>query len=494
MTTTSPLRILVAGDRDDTRLTACWMLERAFDPVEVLQATSLGEATESCGGDRVDCILIDAQASDFEDVLKAVLTAAGPGLVPVVVLLGKGDEAARATAQQLGVIDWLRKDQISPAVVGLTVRRAIDVASLRLMLAEQGRELEWLRKSEVDARKEAAAKEEELLTIGSYRVRNSDVMPVSAGVETESVKVVKEVAVALAAPPVVTEVIAPPREQPPRELATPRELPDPPPRELLVAPRLVTGGFGIPTAEDDELATRIQKDLMPAGAPYLDGFDVAGLTLPAASTGGDYYDYLPVGDDLLTIAIGECSGHGLGPAMIVASLRAYLRVLTANSMNLSDIVSKTNTLITEDVGDEEFLVTLMLVQIDQLTKSMRYCSAGHQGFLLTRDGEVQVLRSTGMAMGLQVETVISEAEDIRLRTGDAVLLATDGLQKMVSRHGEKFGTERMIELIRKNRDLPARMIIDYLKKACRDFADPKGRAEDVTLVLVKCDGSDRFSG
>lgn len=162
-------------------------------------------------------------------------------------------------------------------------------------------------------------------------------------------------------------------------------------------------------------------------------------------------------------------------------------------MNLSDIVSQANTLITEDIADEEFLVTLMLVQIDQLTKSMRYCSAGHQGFLLTRDGEVQVLRSTGMAMGLQAETVIPEAEDIRLRIGDAVLLATDGLQKMVSRHGEKFGTQRMVELIQKNRELPARIIIDYLKKACYDFADPKTQADDVTLVLVKCDGSDRFT-
>lgn len=232
---------------------------------------------------------------------------------------------------------------------------------------------------------------------------------------------------------------------------------------------------------------------MPAGAPYLDGFDVAGLTISAAATGGDYYDYLPVGDDLLTITIGECSGRGLAPAMLVSSLRAYLRVLAANSMNLSDIVNQANTLITQDIGDEEFLVTLMLVQIDQLTKSMRYCSAGHQGFLLKRDGEVEVLSSTGMAMGLQTETIIPEADDVRLRIGDAVLLATDGLQKMVSRRGEKFGTDRMVELIRKNRELPARMIIDYLKKACYDFADPKSQSDDVTLVLVKCDGSDRFS-
>ena len=470
MTNSTPLRILVVADQDDTRLTACWMLERAFDPVEVLQATSPDEAVESCEG--VDCILVDGQTSDFGEAVKGVLTAGGGGLVPVVVLLGKGDEAARATAHQLGVIDWLRKDQVSPAVVGLTVRRAIDVAALRLMLAEQGRELERLRATEADARLMAAASPGS----ATYQVPEPtpNAMPVAASVETA---ITDEADAATAA------TVASPRESISDE---------PPQRELLVAPKFVAGGFEGQSVADEELAHRIQKDLMPVGAPYLDGFDVAGLTLAAAATGGDYYDYLPVGDDLLTISIGECSGRGLAPAMLVASLRAYLRVLAKNSMDLSDIVSVANSFITEDVGDEEFLVTLMLVQIDQLTKSMRYCSAGHQGYLLKRDGEVEVLRSTGMAMGLQAETIIPESQDIRLRIGDSVLLVTDGLQKMISRRGEKFGTDRMIELVRKNRELPARMIIDYLKKACHDFADPKVQADDVTLVLVKYDGSDRF--
>ena len=232
------------------------------------------------------------------------------------------------------------------------------------------------------------------------------------------------------------------------------------PEEQLVAPKLVTNGFESQSAADEELAHRILKDLMPPGAPYLEGFDVAGLSIPAAATGGDYYDFLLVGDDLLSITIGECSGQGLGPAMMMASLRAYLRVLAQSSIDLSTIVSQANTYITEDVGDEEFLVTLMLVQIDQLTRTMRYCSAGHQGHLLKRDGEFKVLHSTGMPMGLQPETVIPEAEDVRLRTGDAVLLMTDGLQKMVSPFGEEFGTDRMLDIVQKNRKLPARMIVE----------------------------------
>lgn len=466
MTNTTPLRMLVVADQADTRSTVCWMIERAYDPVNLVQAGSAKEAAAGCSGELIDCILIDAATSEFETTLRTLLEAISPALVPVVVLLGKGDDAARTVAQELGVIDWLRKDQFSPAILGLTVRRAIDVASLRLMLAEQGRELERLRESE-------AAAKQQIFAAGSVRsaehyqapMPTSESQHVPADVEAEQ----GAGAVAARAGSTATRS-----------------------GELLVAPKLVTSGVGGQNVEDEELAQRVQKDLMPPGAPYLDGFDVAGLSIPAAATGGDYYDYLPVGDDLLSITIGECSGQGLGPAMMMASMRAYLRVLAVNSMDLSEVVSRANTYMTEDVGDEEFLVTLMLVQIDQLTKSLRYCSAGHQGHLLKRDGEVEVLPSTGMPMGLQPETVIPEAEQIRLRTGDAVLLTTDGLQKMVSPTGERFGTARMLDLIKEHRELPARMIIEYLRKACGDFGDPDGQSDDITIVLVKCDPADPF--
>ena len=207
---------------------------------------------------------------------------------------------------------------------------------------------------------------------------------------------------------------------------------------------------------------------------------------------GDHYDYLPVGDDLLSIAIGECSGQGLAPAMMMASLRAYLRVLASNSMDLSDIVSKANSYITEDIGDEEFLVTLMLMQIDQITRSLSFCSAGHQAHLLRRNGDVEVLHSTGMPMGLQHETVILESDKYRLRIGDAVLLTTDGVQKVTSPSGERFGTDRMLELVKEHHDLPARMVVDYLKKACGEFAGSVAQSDDITIVLVKCDESTRL--
>ncbi len=209
------------------------------------------------------------------------------------------------------------------------------------------------------------------------------------------------------------------------------------------------------------------------------------MSVPADTTGGDYYDYLPTADGLLTITIGECSGHGLAPAMFMASLRAYLRVLVTSAIDASDVVSRANTLMTEDIGEKEFLVTLMLVQVDQLTRSVQYSSAGHQGHLIKRDGSSEVLPSTGMPMGLRTETVIPDGTTWKLHPGDLLLLTTDGVQKMTSASGEKFGTERMLNVVLENRELPARIIANYLRNACVEFADPQPQRDDMTIVIVK---------
>ena len=239
------------------------------------------------------------------------------------------------------------------------------------------------------------------------------------------------------------------------------------------------------SVEDEELASRVQKDLMPPGSPLMEGYEVAGLSISADSTGGDYYDYLPLSEDLLTVSIGECSGRGLAPVILMSSLRAYLRVLSRRSQDVSEVVSEANTLITDDIGDEEFLVTLLLVHIDSMTKSLRYCSAGLQAHIIDSSGNATVLPSTGMPLGLRRETVIPPGETQRLRSGDLVLLATDGAQKVASPTGELFGLDRLLDIVIQNRDLPPRMIVTFLKKACQEFAGDGGPSDDITIVIVK---------
>ena len=188
------------------------------------------------------------------------------------------------------------------------------------------------------------------------------------------------------------------------------------------------------------------------------------------------------------MSIGECSGRGLAPVILMSSLRAYLRVLASRSQDVSEIVSEVNSLITDDSGDEEFLVTLLLVQIDVATKTLQYCSAGLQAHLIDRNGRVTELPSTGMPLGLRRETVIPPGEPQKLHTGDLLLLTTDGAQKVASPSGELFGRQSVLDVVSQNRDLPPRMIVNFLKKACREFAGGTAPSDDITVVIVKASG------
>ena len=470
MITPAPLRILVVDDRDENRQVLRWMLREALSSPEILEAPTAEEATRLLESERVDCVVLDAESDHFETLRQSFASRRQETHLPLVVLArGEVSSGTRLTSEEPSE-QIIRRETLSAQTFGLTVRSAIEIASLQLMLDEQGRELDRLRESSDDLQRQ--------LDDARQQVADVEASAVSEVETSEAVDTSPSTPAAPADPRVSGDVV-PVWEPPAVNL---------PAGKPLERPKLVTNGFSQQTVEDEDLAHRIQSDLLPPGSPLVDGFDVAGLSIPAAATGGDYYDYLPMSDGLLTITIGECSGRGVAPAMLMASLRAYARVLAAGTADAADIISKVNQLVTEDIGEEEFLVTLLLLQIDQLTKTMRYASAGHQAHLIDRDGNAHTLPSTGMPMGLRSETVIPEGEPRKLRSGDILVLTTDGCQKLVSKSGEQFGVQRILDLVREHRNLPARMIVNYLKNACTEFADPDAQGDDITFVIVKTEG------
>src|SRR5678815_321118 len=128
--------------------------------------------------------------------------------------------------------------------------------------------------------------------------------------------------------------------------------------------------------EQFRVAREIQQRLFPKTAPTLAGFDIAGATYPAEATGGDYFDYLPMLNDCTGIVIGDVTGHGVGPALLMAETRAYLRILARNRENPAEILYRTNLVLAEDVGSERY-VTLTLLQLDARAKTVSYANAGH---------------------------------------------------------------------------------------------------------------------
>ena len=240
--------------------------------------------------------------------------------------------------------------------------------------------------------------------------------------------------------------------------------------------------------EQFRVASEIQQHLFPRKAPQLDGFDIAGASRPAAATGGDYFDYLTTSDSQLALAIGDVSGHGIGPAMLMAETRAYLRILTRNRNDLSLILTRANTMVGEDVGEERF-VTMLLAKLDPEKRTLVYASAGHSpAFILGSDGAVKSeLRRTGMPLGVMQDAEYTVSKPLRLAKGDVLVLLTDGLEETTNPEGELFGVDRILQAVHQNRQSKAAKIVESVFETLKDFSGNPEQVDDLTMIVAKAE-------
>lgn len=238
--------------------------------------------------------------------------------------------------------------------------------------------------------------------------------------------------------------------------------------------------------EQFRVAREIQQRLFPKAPPEFSPFDVAGASYAAEATGGDYFDYLMMADGCLGVVVGDVAGHGVGPALLMAETRAYLRILARNRSDVGEILSRTNRVLAEDVDLERF-VTLMLARLDSRSPSLTYASAGHQsGYVLDAGGSVKaVLKRTGVPLGVQPNVAYAAAPTVPLLPGDTVLLLTDGFEEAISPENTLFGVQRILDLARDHAHDTAGVVVDALYRAVRDFSQGQPQLDDLTVVVVK---------
>jgi sigma-B regulation protein RsbU (phosphoserine phosphatase) len=176
----------------------------------------------------------------------------------------------------------------------------------------------------------------------------------------------------------------------------------------------------------------------------------------------------------------------MGPALLMADARAYLRALSLTCSDVGDILTRANAAILADTADEHF-VTLFFGCIDPEARTLVYASAGHStGYLLSAAGDVRAeLSSTELPLGIMAEAVFPHGESIALQTGDVLVLLTDGIVEAVSSDRHIFGYDRAIATVRANRDQSARAIVDALYRQVQEFAKGQPQRDDITAVVVK---------
>jgi PAS domain S-box-containing protein len=237
-----------------------------------------------------------------------------------------------------------------------------------------------------------------------------------------------------------------------------------------------------------QYASEVQKKLYPVQPPQIEGLDISGSVFPAVATCGDYYDYLPGPDDALDIAVGDVCGHGLGPALIMVGVRAYLRSLVGASLGLKQIFSTMNRELQGDLENGNY-VTLILARFEAARRRLHYINAGNTpGFLLDSSGAVRsAIFSTAPPLGLFPDSSYEVVESLAINPGDILVLLTDGITESEGPDGSPFGAARTLEVIRAHRHEPADQIIRHVYRSVREYAGGTAQRDDITMVVCKFD-------
>ncbi|HVN81707.1 MAG TPA: PP2C family protein-serine/threonine phosphatase [Terriglobia bacterium] len=238
--------------------------------------------------------------------------------------------------------------------------------------------------------------------------------------------------------------------------------------------------------QDLNIARNIQQGLLPSKPPLADEFDIAGWNHPADATGGDYYDWQELPDGKVVISLGDVTGHGIGPALMMAACRAYARAGFASSGNLGDAVSHLNRLLVNDLPEERF-VTYVAALLDPALARFDISSAGHGPLLLYRAAadQFEEIEAQGIPLGLFNGFLYNPPRQYEMARGDMLVLMTDGFFEWANAQDVDFGISRVQESLRASRGLPAAEIIARLYADVKQFSGGTPQADDLTAVVIK---------
>ena len=238
---------------------------------------------------------------------------------------------------------------------------------------------------------------------------------------------------------------------------------------------------------EDELliAREIQKGLLPSVIPSIPGVEIAATNISSKQVGGDYYDVLQVDEHRHIIAIGDVSGKGTPAALLMANLQAIIRALAPLDLPLSQFTHRVNDLMCANTGGNKF-VTFFWGIIDDRERTLTYVNAGHNyPFLLHEDKSVQRLDKGGMILGVMRAVPPYDQETLHLRSGDLLVLFTDGVSEAMTRDSVEYGEPRLENLLPAIRHLKAQDIADAIHKDVQEHTKGAPQSDDITMMVVK---------
>jgi len=227
-------------------------------------------------------------------------------------------------------------------------------------------------------------------------------------------------------------------------------------------------------------AQRIQQSILPQRIPKYQGFDIWGRTVPAEIVSGDFYDFIPVSDHVLGLAIADGSGHGLPAALVVRDIYMGLRMATDRDFKIIKTVEKLNHIIHRSRLTTKF-VSLFYGELET-GGVLIYCNAGHNPPFVVRGKRVEFLRNGGPVLGPTPDATYVRGY-VQLDPGDTLCLYSDGIIEACDRKDQEFGLDRLLQIVKGKRNESAQEIGQHILSRVSRFGE-EGQ-DDRTVVIVK---------
>lgn len=233
-----------------------------------------------------------------------------------------------------------------------------------------------------------------------------------------------------------------------------------------------------------EIARQVQLELLPDHDPELTNFDISAYVFPTEEVSGDYYDWVRIFDDQIGLIVADAVGKGIPAALLMSFLRASLRAGVQVGYAPHIAMSKVNNLLWDSVEDHQFITAIYGI-LDETNRTFVFSNAGHNPPLLMRaDGEFRYVEYGDTPLGMFYDAHYHQ-HFIRFEQGETMVMYTDGITEAASDSGEEYGTERLAKIVLDGLELPAKKLIDHIRKDVADFTGRKFLDDDGTLFIVK---------
>ncbi|MDX1643716.1 MAG: SpoIIE family protein phosphatase [Thermoanaerobaculia bacterium] len=238
-----------------------------------------------------------------------------------------------------------------------------------------------------------------------------------------------------------------------------------------------------------ELASEIQRRLLPTTIPVVPGFELYGWSRPAQQVGGDYYDLIVLGDGRCGLVVGDVSGKGMPAALMVSTVHSALRLLLDRLTVGPELIERLNRHISETSAPNKFITFFLAEVVGGVSagdrSEMRFLNAGHNpALLVSPSGEMRRLETCGLPLGLLPDSTY-DAGSVGIGPGDLLCVYSDGITEAVSPDDEQFGMSRLCEVLVSCREEPLETIVATIDRTTAEFAGGMPQADDQTLVLVR---------